>query len=664
VIFHSLKKLALGFSLIALAAAVLLLSDLDQRHPAKSAVLKVALVQHTSHSAVAEGVDGILKAMADEGFKEGEQIAVTRFDAQGDIAAANAIARQICSGSYDLLLTATTISLQTVASANKDGRTRHVFGIVSDPYSAGVGISRTNHLDHPRHMTGLGTMAPVRAGFQIARQLLPTLKTVGVAWNPAESNSEANVKLARQVTAEMGLTLLEANVENSSGVSEAIRSLIGRGIQMIWVSSDITVITAIDSLVAAARQAHIPAFTNIPGCVNQGTLFDLGANFFATGVEVGKLAAKVLGGMDPATIPVENIAPELLHVNLAAIKDLKEHWAFPPELLAQADLTIDASGHSKKKGVASPAPSAGSASVKPTKTWRVNLLELNNVLDVEESERGILEGLRASLRDGQDFTVKIRNAQGDMATLPMLVDTALAEGADIFLTMSSPTLQAAIQRGKGTPTVFTYVSSAAATGACKTFTDHLPHVTGIQTLAPYEEAIGVMKQCVPHLRTIGTLYCPAEVNMVYSRDKLLDVCKKAGLELVSVAANSTTDVPDAALALISHKVDAICQLTGNLTAVSFSGIAAAAQKAKVPVFAFQKVQAIGGAQICLCRDFYGAGRAAAELAVRIMRGESPARIPIVQYAETRVIVNPKAAAAIGFTIPPDLMKKADEVIGK
>ena len=126
------------------------------------------------------------------------------------------------------------MSLQTVANANDARKTRHVFGFVSDPFSAGVGINRENPLDHPPHLTGLGSMPQVEETFRTARRLFPQLQTVGAPWNPAESNSVANMLLARKICGELGIELLEANVENASAVQQAADSLIARGVQALW----------------------------------------------------------------------------------------------------------------------------------------------------------------------------------------------------------------------------------------------------------------------------------------------------------------------------------------------------------------------------------------------------------------------------------------------
>ena len=60
--------------------------------------------------------------------------------------------------------------MQAVANANKAGKAIHVFGAVADPFSAGIGLNRDNPMEHPRHLTGIGTFMPVAANFQLARR--------------------------------------------------------------------------------------------------------------------------------------------------------------------------------------------------------------------------------------------------------------------------------------------------------------------------------------------------------------------------------------------------------------------------------------------------------------------------------------------------------------
>lgn len=674
-----LKRLSLGLGLIVATAAILLYSDQKSRISARKAaanaalgasaaskVFRIALVQHASQQALDDGVRGMLGALKARGFEDGKNLKVTRYNAEGDIATANSIAKNITTGDFDLLLTSSTLSMQTVANANKATKIPHVFGLVTDPYGAGVGINRTNHLDHPAHLAGYGTLQPVAACFTLARQMRPELKKVGVAWNPGEANSEAQVKLARKFCGESGMELMESTVDNSSGVFEAVNALVARGAEAIWVGGDVMVMTAFESAVNAAKRGGVPVFTVIPPHAEKGALFDLGADYVEVGRVAGDLAADILSGRNPATVPIDNLVPEVLLVNRTAAQNLRQAWRIPDDIWNRANVAIDEQGKHVRTNAA-PAKAASTykpANVPPGKKWNIHLIEFVQVLDVEEAEKGVLEGLKGSgLVEGRDYTVKRVNAHGDMATLSSMIDAAMTDQADMIVTLSTPTLQAAIRRGGKTPIIFTYCASAIAAGAGKSETDHLPNVTGIVTAGAYDEQALVVRECLPQAKRLGTLFAPSEVNMVFHKDKVAEALKKLGMELVAFPAETSLEVSDAATALCQQNIDAICQIPGNLTAVAFPSIVRAAQTARVPVFASQMTQAHAGAAVTVAREHHAAGIETGELAARVMRGTSPAEIPFKTFTTTKIILNRNAIRQFGLTIPPSLEKRASQVIG-
>lgn len=296
--------------------------------------------------------------------------------------------------------------------------------------------------------------------------------------------------------------------------------------------------------------------------------------------------------------------------------------------------------------------------------WKIYFVQYNDVIDVKDAERGVLEGLRESgLENGRDYEIKILNAQGDMATVSALIDAAVTGGADLLITFSTPTLQAALRRAQNVPVVYNYVASGLKAGAGRSNTDHAPNVTGVSLLPANDEVLAILRTHFPNIRKLGALYCPAETNMVQYKAGLDESAKRAGFEVVYVPAETATDVPDAAAALMSRDIDAVLQIPGNLTASAFGSISEAARRAHVPVFAFQKSQAIGGAMLVLARDYHDSGRHAAHLAARIIRGENPKNIPLEDFGETNLIVNLDAARGLDITIPPALVRSAEEVIG-
>ncbi len=663
---YALKRLAPGFLLITLASAILLVADRDRRTPADRRAVRIAILQHSDSAIMEDGVRGMIDGLAERGIRSGEGgVTIDRFSAQNDMPTGVTIAGQLTGGEYDLIITSSTPSMQAVANANKQRQVRHVFGLVADPFSSGIGLDRVNPLAHPPYMVGHGSFPPVETAFEYARRMFPSLERIGVAWNPAESNSLAFVQKGRAAAAKLGITLIEANADSTSAVSDAVSSLIARNAQAIWVGGDNTVASALDAVIAIGRKTRIPVFSVLPGRPDRGTLFDAGFDFHEVGRQAGHLAADTLGGSDLSKIPIHDvleIVPPFLSINATVLNDLRDPWRAPDDLLSTANVVVDASGVRKRD--AAPAAPAVRA-VASSKRWRLHFIQLNDTPDVEEAEQGVMAGLKdAGLVEGRDYERVVRNAQGDMATVSSLIDAAVTDRADMLITFSTPTLQAALQRARSVPVVFNYVANAVAAGAGKSDTSHLPNVTGVYLVGAYAEMLPIIKAFRPNTRVLGTIYVPAEINMVTQLEQLKRTAAAAGMEVRAVAANSPAEVADATLALIASRIDVICQIPGNVTAAAFPSIAQAARQSRTPVFAFQTSQARGGAVLSVSRDYYDSGHKAAAIAARIMRGESPAAIPFEAFAGTKLIVNLDAAKAAGLTVPADILARADEVIGR
>jgi ABC-type uncharacterized transport system substrate-binding protein len=420
-------------------------------------------------------------------------------------------------------------------------------------------------------------------------------------------------------------------------------------------------------VIAAARRARIPAFSVIPPTARKGAIFDLGADYHEIGVATGNFAADVLDGRRTAEVPVDNLLVETVVINRLAFEGLKDQWQLPEAVLQRASVVIDASG-THTRAAPSNAPSASpiakpAGEIKPpARRFRVDLIEYLDTPNVEIAREGLFDAFqKAGWQRGGNFDLRLRNAQGDMATLSSMVDAAVTE-ADLIISSTTPALQGVLRRGRGKPLVFTLVANPVVAGAGKSDHDHLPFVTGSYVSAPFEEGLRLIKTCLPNTRRIGTLYVPAEVNSVYYKEQLEAAAKKANLHLEVLGVSASGEVPDAALALCGRDIDVVCQISDNLTGASFASIVNAAKKSRIPVFGFATTQARNGAFMTLSTDFYDNGVASAHLAMRVLQGENPAQIPFERVRKTRFALNLPAAAHCGVKIPDNLVKSADEVI--
>ena len=174
------------------------------------------------------------------------------------------------------------------------------------------------------------------------------LCVLGLVWHSAEVSSQTYTADARKACKELGIELLEATAESSIEVGQAAQSLASRGIDAFLLTGDVVVLMAADSLVKAARTERIPVLSLIPPNFRKGALFDLGSDYEGVGRDTGLLAASVLAGASPATLPILNRVPLTLNLNLNALEGLRGGWQVPAAVLERAQLLIDKDGEHRQ----------------------------------------------------------------------------------------------------------------------------------------------------------------------------------------------------------------------------------------------------------------------------------------------------------------------------
>ena len=331
------KKLAMGFALILLFAAILLLSDLAHRKtssasPANANALAVGDRNFKAVIvAMAPGVttdlcaDGMLEGLRQSGITAGKNLEVIHVDAQGEMIHIPAILQNYDNSDVDVIMTISTPCLS--GACNKVRNKSVVFTCVSDPMAAGAGSSRTEHLPF---VTGVGSFPQVEHHLDLMVKLVPGLRAVGTLYNPAEANSVREISVAHDVYKRRGIRLEEVAIAGSSELLQAVQILAARDIQVLWVPGDNTCIEGYEGAVKGARDAHLPLFTDICATLNRGGLACLGFSPRDSGIAAGKLAGRVLRGEKPKDLPLEEVMVEEKIISRSNAEQLK--IAIPAEL--------------------------------------------------------------------------------------------------------------------------------------------------------------------------------------------------------------------------------------------------------------------------------------------------------------------------------------------
>jgi putative ABC transport system substrate-binding protein len=186
------------------------------------------------------------------------------------------------------------------------------------------------------------------------------------------------------------------------------------------------------------------------------------------------------------------------------------------------------------------------------------------------------------------------------------------------------------------------------------------NVTGTSDLNPNAKPVELVKQLVPDVKTIGVLYSSAETNSEVQVEAYKAEAAPLGIEIRPQAIANSSEVATGAEALAG--VDAILVPTDNTVVSALEAVIAFAQRLKIPLFSADAESVVKGTVATRGISYYDLGKRTGEMAVEILKnGKNPGDIDTLVVQETELKVNPAAAAAMGVTIPADILKDAVDV---
>lgn len=313
--------------LLALLAATAIAS------PALAKDVTVAVTAIVEHPALDAARDGVKDALAEAGYKEGENLKFIYQSAQGNPATAAQIARQFVGDAPDVIVPISTPSAQAVVSATRD--IPIVFTAASDP----VGAQLVKTMEKPGgNVTGLSDLSPVVEHVALIKEILPSVKKIGFLYNSGETNSVSLLKALKEAAAKENIEIVESAATKSAEVQGAARALVGRA-DAIYVPTDNTIVSALEGVVTVAEESKLPLFTADTDSVNRGAVAALGFNYYDVGKQTGAIVLRVLNGEKPGDIDVAVAKGTDLVVNLSAAK--KMGIELPQSVLDRATKKID-----------------------------------------------------------------------------------------------------------------------------------------------------------------------------------------------------------------------------------------------------------------------------------------------------------------------------------
>jgi putative ABC transport system substrate-binding protein len=317
---------------LLLASASLALMGLSSAGPALAAEAFVAVTAIVEHPALDACRDGIKEQLKAEGFEEGKNLKFVYESAQGNPGTAAQIAQKFVGENPTVIVPISTPSAQAVVSATQDIPV--VFTAVTDP----VGAKLVASLEKPGgNVTGMSDLSPIAKHLALIHEVTPAAKKIGVPYNPGESNAVTLLELLKKEAPAMGMEIVEAAAPKSADVLAATQSLVGK-VDVIYVPTDNTIVSALESVIKVGEDNQIPVFAGDTDSVPRGVIAAIGFNYHDVGIQTGKIVARVLKGEKPGDIPVEGVQITELSVNPIAAK--KMGVTIPDAVMEKADTII------------------------------------------------------------------------------------------------------------------------------------------------------------------------------------------------------------------------------------------------------------------------------------------------------------------------------------
>jgi putative ABC transport system substrate-binding protein len=282
-----------------------------------------------------------------------------------------------------------------------------------------------------------------------------------------------------------------------------------------------------------------------------------------------------------------------------------------------------------------------------------------------QSVKGLRDGLKElGYKERENILVEIRDAKGDRAALKPMANELVSKKVDLIFTTGTRSTGEAMAATNEIPIVFRHPGNPQTMGLVKSNTRPGGNVTGVAGfgLEMTGKRMEILQQIVPGVRRVHIFY---DLNDKFSRDNFALAKKSAeklGLEVVEHGTKSNEELKTSLSNLQSGTGDALFQVPDNLVDSEADFIFKTARQKKLPTMFNEEVWAIKGALGAYGPSAYQMGRQAAGLVDKILKGQKPENLPVEATRKFELVINFRTANAIGLTIPPDMLKKADKVI--
>jgi putative ABC transport system substrate-binding protein len=287
----------------------------------------------------------------------------------------------------------------------------------------------------------------------------------------------------------------------------------------------------------------------------------------------------------------------------------------------------------------------------------------------QSSAAPFLAALRQGLADagwieGQNLAFEVRYADGAIDRLPRLAADLVGQNIDVIVAGSNAGVSAAKRATNAIPIVMATTGNPINDSLVESLAHPGGNVTGVTAITQELSAkrLELIKEALPGVTRIALLINPDSPYTAAYRADAAPAAQTVGVELQTVEARIPSELPAAFAAMRSGRAQALMLPADIMFNTEYAQIVALAADSQLPAIYSERAFVSAGGLM-----FYGAGltgiyRHAAAHVDKILRGAQPGDLPVEQPTTFELVINLRTAAALGLSIPPTLLARADEVI--
>jgi putative ABC transport system substrate-binding protein len=311
------------------------------------------------------------------------------------------------------------------------------------------------------------------------------------------------------------------------------------------------------------------------------------------------------------------------------------------------------------------APLAAEAQ-QPGKVPRVGFLGPRSRLDGAPFVNAFLQGLRElGWVEGQNIAIEYRFAEGRLDRLPDLAAELVRLNVDVILAGSTPPALAAKNATRTIPIVMGTSADPVGSGLVASLAWPGGNITGLSfsvALDVVGKELELLKETVPNIRRVAVLSNPGNPGNVRALETVKTTARSLGVQLQILEARGPNEFEAAFAAMARKRAEALLVIADSVFGLHRTPLQVLADKSRLPTMYGLREHTEAGGLMSYAVDVRDSFRRSATYVDKILKGAKPANLPIEQPTKFELIINLKTAKALGLTIPPSILARADEVI--